>query len=73
MEGLFREFEMKDIGEAKLCLGFRISRNRPETKLTMPQEKYAWSVLSRFGMSNANGVRTPMEVSIDVDECGEPV
>jgi Reverse transcriptase (RNA-dependent DNA polymerase) len=27
-DGLSREFEMKDMGQARMCLGFRISRNR---------------------------------------------
>jgi Reverse transcriptase (RNA-dependent DNA polymerase) len=70
-EGLSREFEMKDMGQARMCLGFRIFRNRSERKLTLSQEKYALSVLSRFGMSDANGARTPMEVSIDVDDSSE--
>jgi hypothetical protein len=39
--------------------------------LTLSQEKYALSALSCFGMSDANGVRTPMEVSIDVDDSSE--
>jgi hypothetical protein len=51
-EGLSREFEMKDMGQARMCLGFR---NRSERKLILSQEKYALSVLSRFGMSDANG------------------
>jgi hypothetical protein len=51
--------------------GFRISRNRLERKLTMSQEKYALAVLSRFRMSDENGVRTPMEVSVDVDDSSE--
>jgi hypothetical protein len=54
-EGLSREFEMKNMDQARMCLGFRISRNRSEQKLTMSQEKYALSVLSQFGMSDANG------------------
>jgi hypothetical protein len=62
---------MKDIGQARMCLGFRIFRNRSGRKLILSQEKYALSVLSRFGMSDANGARTPMEVSIDVDDSSE--
>jgi Reverse transcriptase (RNA-dependent DNA polymerase) len=54
-DGLSREFEMKNMDQARMCLGFRISRNRSEQKLTMSQEKYALSVLSQFGMSDANG------------------
>jgi hypothetical protein len=59
-EGLSREFEMKDMRQARMCLGFRIFRNRSERKLILSQEKYALSVLSRFGMSDANGAQTPM-------------
>jgi hypothetical protein len=46
---------MKDMGQARMCLGFPIFRNRSELKLTLSQEKHALSVLSRFGMSDANG------------------
>jgi hypothetical protein len=60
---------MKDMGQARKCLGFCKSRNRSEHKLTMSQ----LSVLSRFGMSDANGARKPMEVSIDVYERSELV
>jgi Reverse transcriptase (RNA-dependent DNA polymerase) len=67
-KGLSREFEMKDMGQARMCLGFRIFRNRSERKLILSQEKYALSVLSRFEMTDANGARTPMEVSIEVDD-----
>jgi hypothetical protein len=70
-EGLSRKFEMKDMGQARICLGFRIFRNRSERKLILSQEKYALSVLSRFGMSDANGARTAREVSIDVDDSSE--
>jgi hypothetical protein len=62
---------MKEMGQARMCPGFRITRNRSERKLKMSQEKYALSVLSRFGMLDANGVRTPMEVSVDVDDSSE--
>jgi hypothetical protein len=47
-EGLSREFEMKDMGQARMCLGFRIFRNCSERKLILSQKKYALSVLSRF-------------------------
>jgi Reverse transcriptase (RNA-dependent DNA polymerase) len=47
-EGLSLEFEIKDMSHARMCLGFRISRNRSEQKLTMSQEKHALSVLSRL-------------------------
>jgi hypothetical protein len=47
-EGLLREFEMKDMGQARMCLGFHIFRNRSERKLILSQGKYALSMLSRL-------------------------
>jgi Reverse transcriptase (RNA-dependent DNA polymerase) len=67
-ERLSRELEIKDMGQSRMRLGFRIFRNRPEQRLTLSQVKFALSVLSRFGISDANGARTPMEVSFDVDD-----
>jgi hypothetical protein len=37
---------MKYLGEAKLCLGLEISRNRKDGVLTLSQAKYISSVLS---------------------------
>ena len=62
-QSLNKRFEMKDLGEAKLCIGLEIQRNRSQHKLCLTQVKYATSILERFGMSNCNACVTPMEQS----------
>ena len=57
---LGKQFEMSDLGEARVCLGLEITRNRNRT-LHVSQEHYANKVLERFGMHNSKPVVTPMD------------
>ena len=54
-------FEMKDLGEAKVCIGLEIQRDRAAKTLSLTQTKYASNVLERFRMSTCNPSLTPME------------
>lgn len=54
-------FEMKDLGESKLCLGLEISRDRSNRTLHLSQTSYIRTILERFNMENAKPVPTPME------------
>ncbi|KAK9754673.1 Reverse transcriptase (RNA-dependent DNA polymerase) [Popillia japonica] len=47
-EYLQQEFKMKDMGEIKNCLGFRITGDRQHGKLWIDQEEYLRQVLDRF-------------------------
>ena len=38
---LNKRFEMKDLGEAKTCIGLKIDRIRSKNILTVTQSKYA--------------------------------
>ena len=58
---LNKRFEMKDLGEAQVCIGLEIRRNRVSGELWLGQLKYAASVLDRFNMSSSNPSLTPME------------
>ncbi len=58
---LSKRFEMKNIGEAKMCLGLQILLYRANGTLRLSQSTYAESVLQRFGMSSSKQVVTPME------------
>ena len=71
---LSHHFEMKDLGEARVCLGFEIYRNRSSRKLWLGQTKYAESIVDRFRMTDAKGVATPLESCLDhLGEDGEVV
>eukprot|EP00171_Calliarthron_tuberculosum_P021440 IDg21440t1 len=56
-------FEMKDMGEARVCLGLEIHRDRLKQKLHVSQKSYTETVLERFGMHIYKPVATPMEAS----------
>ena len=61
---LEKEFEMKDLGEPKYCLGMRVTRDYDEHILYLDQEKYCNEILTRFGFNNTKPLSTPMEVGL---------
>lgn len=44
-------FKMKTLGEAKFCLGLRISRDRLNGKLSLDQQPYIEDILKRLNMA----------------------
>lgn len=52
-------FQMRDIGEARLCLGMGIKRNKPEQAVFFPETKYANAVLEWFRMNQCKPSATP--------------
>lgn len=52
---------MKDLGPAHYILGMRILRDRENGIISLDQEKYVKSILERFGMTDCNGIDTPMD------------
>ncbi len=63
---LRKRFEMKDLGEAQVCLGLEISRDRANRTLRLLEDRYTESILERFGMQNARTVATPMESGFNI-------
>ncbi|KAH9649066.1 hypothetical protein KPL70_025842 [Citrus sinensis] len=57
---LKREFEMKELGEAKRILGMDIIINRSKKSLFLTQQSYIQKVLVRFGMNYGKQVLTPL-------------
>ncbi|OAE27396.1 hypothetical protein AXG93_2015s1240 [Marchantia polymorpha subsp. ruderalis] len=57
---LSAEFEMKDLGAARKILGVEIYRERKKRKLFLSPEGYIKKMLSRFGMSLAKPIDTPI-------------
>ena len=58
---LAERFEMKDLGEARVCLGLEITRVRKDKKLYLTQESYMEMILGRFGMCESKPAPTPIE------------
>jgi len=58
---LNKEFEMKDLGDAKKILGMEITRDREQGVVYLSQRHYLKKVLRRFGMDdNTKPVSTPL-------------
>ena len=55
---LKKEFDMKDLGEAKKILGMKITRYRGSSRLWLSQENYVLKVLERFIIIEATPVTT---------------
>lgn len=60
---LMQKFEMTDLNEIKLFLGIRIERTKD--KLTLDQNVYLQSVLSKFSMSDCNTSKSPFPSKLD--------
>lgn len=64
---LKREFEMKDLGKTKLCLGLQLERS--SNGILLHQSRYTENVLKRFRMDKAHPLSTPMVVrSLNLDK-----
>ncbi|KZV56002.1 hypothetical protein F511_12701 [Dorcoceras hygrometricum] len=57
---LSKKFAMKDLGAAKQILGMRIIRDRVNGILKLSQGEYVKKVVSRFNMTEAKPVSTPL-------------
>ena len=58
---LNKEFEMKDLGEAKKILGIEIQRDRLKGTVCLSQKAYLQKILRRFSMDeNIKVVSTPL-------------
>ncbi|KAI3720027.1 hypothetical protein L6452_20934 [Arctium lappa] len=63
---LKEEFEMKDLGRTKYCLGLQIEHMH--NGILVHQSNYVEKVLKRFNMDKANPLSTPMVVrSLNID------
>lgn len=56
---------MEDCGEAKICLGQEICRDRENRTPKVSQVKYVNEILCRFRMNDAKTISTPMESQVD--------
>lgn len=61
---LNENFHMKDLGEAKRCIGFRITRK--ENEISLDQSLYIEKILTRFNMSDCKPIYTPSEANLQL-------
>jgi Reverse transcriptase (RNA-dependent DNA polymerase) len=63
---LQRLFEMEDLGEARLVLGMKITRDRPSKKITLSQTDYVAGLLDKLRATELNPTATPMEAGLQL-------
>ncbi|TGZ52773.1 Retrovirus-related Pol polyprotein from transposon TNT 1-94 [Temnothorax longispinosus] len=59
-QSLMEDFEIKDLGIAKRCLGLEITQE--EDAILLTQKGYTLDVLARYGMEQCNPISTPSEL-----------
>lgn len=59
------KFKIKNLGEAKHCLGLRI--NRDKSSITIDQEQYINDLLIKFNMIDCKTVCTPLEINVKLN------
>src|SRR5260221_12622424 len=57
-------YKMRDLGEAHWFLAMEITRDRVARTITIDQRQYIRKILSRFGLSNAQPMSTPMTANL---------
>ena len=64
VDHLSSQFKIKNLGEAKHCLGVRIKRDYVNNFVAIDQEMYIDHLLKRFRMLDSKIVNTPLDSSI---------
>jgi len=70
-DALHRQFEMKDLGEAKVILGLEIWHDKALGTLKLSHGKYAAQLLETFGMAECNPINPPLEVGLQLVKADE--
>lgn len=63
MSLLESQFNVKDLGSIKNCLGMRVTRDRVKGTLKLDQSEYIKRLLHRFGMTECKPVKTPISLN----------
>jgi hypothetical protein len=62
---------MEDLGEARLILGMKMTRDRHNKKITLSQTDYVAGLLDRLGAAELNPTTTPMETGLRLTRSSE--
>ena len=64
-------FEIAELGEPDRMLGVTIARDRRARTISLSQSVYISKVLSRFNMTDANPISTPLDINVHLskDQC----
>ena len=61
---LAKQFEMKDLGEARFILGIQIERDRKARRLSLSQQAYIEKIVERYRMSDSKPMATPLNPAV---------
>lgn len=60
-------FQIKDLGQVKQCLGMRVNIDSKNNICTLDQEQYIDQLLVKFNMLNCKEANTPMELKLNIE------
>ncbi len=58
------QFKMKDLGKLRYCVGISVQQDERNSRMWIHQKQYIASMLSQYGLSEANPVTTPMDPNV---------
>ena len=64
---LMNQYKMSDLGQLKYFLGVKVDQNVKNGTIFLSQSAYAERLINKFGMSEANPVKTPIEPNFKFD------
>jgi hypothetical protein len=70
---LSSQFKMKDLGEAQFILGISIVRDRLSRTITISQQSYIRSIVSKFRQIDAKPAHTPLDVGNHLSKADCPL
>ena len=71
MESVSAKYGITGLGEVKWVLGMLLERDRPTRTISISQEAFIDSILTRFNLTNATTVATPLTpgTHLSADDC----
>ena len=69
---LNKRFQMSDLGEVQVILGWQIKRKSEDRTVLIHQTDYISRILEKFGMTDAHPIATPMEGGLVLRAATDP-
>jgi hypothetical protein len=71
---LMSKYESKDLGDAALVVGMRLTRDRVTRSMRVDQQVHVENMLKQFGMTDLKPVDTPEQVGVQLtkEDCPHP-
>ncbi|GLI65657.1 hypothetical protein VaNZ11_009257 [Volvox africanus] len=63
---LMSAFDFRDLGEARVFLGYEIDRNCKERTLTLSQKRFVTELVAKYGLEEVNPCKVPLSKALRV-------